>query len=72
MLSPSDRFTPVLEKAQDYLNNGTLLVWVIDPEGRTAAIFRPRASPVLIGEDAVLDGGDVVPGFSVTLRDVLA
>lgn len=72
VLSPSDRFIPVMEKAQDYLNNGTLLVWVIDPDGRTAAIFRPGTALVLIGEDGVLDGGDVVPGFSVKLRDVLA
>jgi hypothetical protein len=25
----------------------------------------------LAGEDGVLDGGDVVPGFAITLRDVL-
>jgi Uma2 family endonuclease len=71
VLSPSDRFGPVMEKVQDYLANGTRLVWVIDPQGRSAAIFRPDTRPVLIQEDGVLDGADVIASFSVTLRDVL-
>ena len=71
VLSPSDRFTAVLRKAQDYLAAGTELVWVVDPEGRSAAIFRPGQAPTLIGESGILDGGDLLPGFSVRLRDVL-
>jgi Uma2 family endonuclease len=71
VLSPTDRFTAVMEKVQDYLANGTRLVWVIDPIGRSAAVFRPDARPLLIQEDGILDGVDVLPGFSVTLRDVL-
>ena len=72
VLSPTDRFTDVLRKAQDYLNAGTRLVWIVDPEGRSAAVFRPDAAPLLLGETGTLDGGDVLPGFSVRLRDVLA
>lgn len=71
VLSPSDRFSAVVEKARDYLAAGTLLVWVIDPKGRTAAVFFPDGSARLLGEDEALDGGDVLPGFSVTLRDLL-
>lgn len=71
VLSPSDRFTDVLRKAQDYLAAGTRLVWVIDPAGRSAAVFRPDGVPVLLGEDGVLDGADVLPGFTLELKDVL-
>jgi Uma2 family endonuclease len=71
VLSPSDRFNQVLEKVQDYLDAGTLLVWVFDPKGRTSAVFRPGARPILLDEGGVLDGGEVVPGFSVRLRDLL-
>ena len=71
VLSPSDRFVDVLEKTQDYLDAGTLMVWAIDPIGRSAAIFRPDHPPRLLREDGVLDGEDVVPGFSLTLRDIL-
>ncbi len=71
VLSPSDRLMDVLEKAREYLDAGTLLVWVVDPIGRSAAIFRPGQPPQLIREDGVLDGGDVVSGFAIALRDVL-
>ena len=71
VLSPSDRFAAVVEKALDYLAAGTRLVWVIDPKGRTAAVFHPDGSAHLLGEDDSLDGGEVLPGFSVMLRDLL-
>ena len=63
-------FVDVLEKVRDYLA-GTRMVWVIDPEGRSAAVCRPDGLPALMGADGVLDGADEVPGFAVTLRDVL-
>jgi len=71
VLSPSDRFTAVLRKVQDYLSAGTRLIWVIDPQGRSAAVFQPDAMPSLLGEDGMLDGADVLPGFSLRLRDIL-
>ncbi|MGH2587135.1 MAG: Uma2 family endonuclease [Dehalococcoidia bacterium] len=71
VLSPSDRFTTVIEKVYDYLNAGSRLVWVIDPPGRSAAIFRPEEPPQLLGEDGVLDGGDLLPGFCLPLREIL-
>jgi len=71
ILSPSDRFTAVIEKVYDYLNAGSRLVWVIDPRGRSAAVFRPGEPPQLIREDGVLDGADLLPGFSLPLRDIL-
>ena len=71
VLSPSDRFVAVLEKAQDYLNAGTRRVWVIDPEGRSAAVFRPDGPPRLMDENGALDGEDLIPGFRVALRELL-
>ena len=71
VLSPSDRFVDVMRKVRDYLEAGTRLVWVIDPDGRSAALFPAEGAPRLIGEDGVLDGMDVLPGFSLPLRDVL-
>lgn len=71
VLSPTDRFNAVTQKAQDYLDAGTRLVWVIDPEARTLAVFRPGQRAALFGEDGVLEGADVLPGFRVALRDVL-
>ena len=71
VLSPSDRFSDVVQKARDYLAAGSLLVWVLDPQGRTSAVFYPDGSARLLGEDDALDGGDVLRGFSVTLRQLM-
>jgi Uma2 family endonuclease len=72
VVSPSDRYTEMNEKARLYLSDGVRLAWLVDPAGRNVAIHAAGAdSPlVLRGDDAVLDGGDVLPGFSIALRDL--
>jgi Uma2 family endonuclease len=71
VLDPDDRFAFIMDKVQDYLSAGTRLLWVIDPGERQAWAFRPDGQPTTINENGVLDGEDVLPGFSLPLRDVL-
>ena len=71
ILSPSDRPIALAERVQDYLSAGTRLVWAIDPEARAAAVFRPTGAPTFLTEDGTLAGEDVLPGFTLALRDVL-
>ena len=71
ILSPRDRRGDVLEKVGEYLDAGTRLVWVIDPEERTAAAYRSLTDVRTTGEDDSLDGEDVVPGFACPLASVL-
>ncbi len=71
VFSPSNRFTNVLEKVYEYLDAGTRLVWVIEPEARKAMVFRPGgAPPATVGEDGALDGEDVLPGFTLPLAQI--
>jgi Uma2 family endonuclease len=71
ILSPNDNSRDVLEKVGEHLHAGTRLVWVIDPETRTAAIHRSLTDVSVVGEAELLDGEDVVPGFACPLKDVL-
>ena len=71
VLSLSDRFGDVLEKVQEYIDAGTRLVWVIDPESRSAGVFRLHGPVQFIDEPGALDGEDILPGFSLPLSDVL-
>jgi Uma2 family endonuclease len=57
-------------KLAEYFQAGTRLVWYIDPEQRTARAFTSQNQFTNLGEDDVLDGGDVLPGFRVRLGDV--
>jgi Uma2 family endonuclease len=54
------------------LQAGVSLVWLIDPTKRTAIIFRQDEGPITIGEDGVLDGDEVLPGFTLPLAKLLA
>ena len=71
VLSPGDRAGQTLAKVGDWLEAGTRLVWVIDPERRRARMYRPDGSEVSIGEDEALSGNDVLPGFTCRLASVL-
>ena len=68
---PGDRPGAVLAKVADWLDAGTRLVWIIDPERRLARVYRADGSLTLVTADDALDGEDVVPGFSCLLASVL-
>ena len=53
------------DKAQMWLHFGAREVWVLNPEDTTLSRYCPGQPPVVLGEDGVLDGGELLPGFSV-------
>ena len=71
VLSPDDRPGEVLAKVADWLSAGSPLVWVIDPERRSARVYRADGSESLVGADESLDGEAVVRGFSCPLAAIL-
>jgi len=71
ILSPSYRPGDTHAKVADYLAAGASLVWVIDPMQRTAMVYRSLLAPRRVGVDGVLEGEDVLPGFSVSVARIL-
>ena len=61
--SPSNSWPEITAKAYMWLSYGSQEAWVADPPTTTITIFRPNVAPVTLGEDDVLDGGDLLPGF---------
>lgn len=70
VLSPDDRPGEVLEKVADWLNAGTRLVWIIDPERRSARAYREDGTIASLTDKDVLDGEDVLPGFTCTVAEL--
>lgn len=66
-LSPSERAGTIQRKVREYLEHGTDLVWLIDPQHRTATIYTRGGGVRWIHEGDTLEGSDVIPGFSVPL-----
>jgi Uma2 family endonuclease len=54
-------------KLRDYFVSGVLLVWFIDPDKRTVRIYTAPDEFRELSERDSLDGGDVLPGFSLPL-----
>jgi Uma2 family endonuclease len=71
VLSPDDRPGEVLAKVADWLNAGSALVWVIDPDRRLARVYRADGSESVVAEEAMLDGEDVLPGFTCPMREIV-
>lgn len=72
VLSLSDRFIEVEEKVFDWLAAGTKMVVVVNPDKRTATVYRSRAEITLLTEDDELDGADVVPGWQLPVREMFS
>jgi Uma2 family endonuclease len=72
VVSPGDTYAEVEEKVFDWLEAGTKMVVVVNPRKRTATVYRSSTDITALAEDAVLDAGDVVPGFKLPLREVFA
>lgn len=70
ILSPSDSLKGVQEKIKEYFDNGSELVWIINPKKRTAKDYRSLNNYEILHENDKLTGGDVLPGFSCDLKDL--
>ena len=70
IMSSTDRFPELRRKAHRYLEAGTRLVWVLRPDDRTAVVFAANQPTLELSIGDELDGGDVLPGFRLPLRDV--
>jgi Uma2 family endonuclease len=49
---------------------GVRLVWLIDPATRSAQVCLAPHRSIVMREDQSLDGGEVLPGFSVALAEL--
>jgi Uma2 family endonuclease len=70
VLSPKDRPRFILDKVGEYLDAGVRLVWVLDPEARSAAVYRSLTEVRTLSVKDQLAGEDVLPGFRCRLRDL--
>jgi len=59
-------------KRREYFRAGVRLVWMIEPKDRTAAVFTSPEQSARLDEAQTLDGGAVLPGFALPLRDLFA
>ena len=70
IVSPSDTQQAVNDKTEMWLSHGVLMVVEVYPAERAVMVHRPGTPAVTLTADDALDGGDVLPGFTLPLREI--
>jgi Uma2 family endonuclease len=72
VLSEGNTEEEMKRKLKDYFFCGVRLVWYVDPRNRRVSVYTSPESCVTLDESQSLDGGDVLPGFTLPLRTLFA
>jgi Uma2 family endonuclease len=71
IVSPNE---DILKKVYEYFDSGTRLVWAVYTKDKTVIVFQLDEHGILRGQrldiEGILDGGDVLPGFTLPVRDI--
>lgn len=70
VVSPSDPAEDLQVKVDQYLRAGAKQVWVVYPKTKRIPIFHAGGSIAIFDETQILEGGDLLPGFSVGVADL--
>jgi len=63
LLSPSDSWKQGQVKMEEYMDNGCLLAWLIDPKHKRVAIYRQGQPVEILENPQTLSGESVLPNF---------
>ena len=69
VLAPDDRWSAVMDKLEEYFAIGVKAVWVADPGKMQMHVYRSLTAVQRLGVDDVLQEGEILPGFSVPVRN---
>ena len=68
--SASDRLPPLMNKMDEYIENGASLGWLIDPKKRRVYVFKPGEEMVILENPTVVSGDPLLPGFKLEMEEI--
>ena len=68
--SQTDSLKGLREKMQEYMDNGTQLGWLIDPQNKRVEIYRLGKDVEVLDNPSTLSGEAVLPGFMLSLKRI--
>jgi Uma2 family endonuclease len=69
VLSPTNKDEDMSVKIANYLAAGTV-VWRVKPIEKKIEVFAPQTPTKYLGINDILDGGAVLPGFRLPVKDI--
>lgn len=70
VLSLNNTQNEIDERLKDFFSSGTLLAWIIDPKDKRVEVCRSLTERQWVGDDAFLQGEDILPGFHYAVADL--
>lgn len=70
VLCPGNTKSEMARKRRDYFTADTRLVWQVNPRTRTVDVYTAPDQFTTLTESDTLDGGDVLPGFTLPVRNI--
>jgi Uma2 family endonuclease len=71
VVSPSQTRDALRPRMIDYIEQGVLLAWLVDPQTQTVEIFRPGREPETLNRPGSLCGEEPLPGLVVPMKGIL-
>ena len=68
--SEGQAWKSLLAKVHEYLDLGSPMVWVVDPNTRRLTVFQPDSEPTTYAAENEFDGGDVLPGLHFKVAEI--
>jgi Uma2 family endonuclease len=72
VVSPTDTYSDVQARVERYLTDGVRAVWVFDPARRAVDVHPADGNAFTLSGDSTLEDGALLPGWSLTLKDLFA
>ena len=69
--SPTDNLKTLQNKMLEYLDNGLLLGWLIDPISKKIEIYRKDQDKEILNNPTTISGDPVLPDFILNLSQIL-
>ncbi len=68
--SPSDSIADLEAKMEQWMANGAQVAWLIDPERKLVAIYRPGDQPEVLHHPTSVQGSGVIAGFELVMARI--
>ncbi len=72
VVSPSNTRREMERKLSDYFAAGVAIVWLVYFKTREVVVYSSPTSSVTLGGEDKLDGGTLLPGFSVSVAELFS
>lgn len=70
IISPSDRFYDIEDKAREYFDSGVKLLWQIYPRYQRVGILKSMSDVVVLSNSSICSAAPVLPEFEIAVADI--